>query len=205
VKSASNFRSPAALARFFLVMLVGLSADLVTKYVAYAKLVEVAYVTREGRSEVVSKQPNPVVIPHVVELHVTNNHGAVFGMGQGKRPFFIAVSLVAIVFLTYLFSQSVGQKLYQIILGLLLAGVLGNMYDRAVYGYVRDMIYGLPGWAWPGDWTLSFLNYPARPERLVFPWIFNIADMMLCTGVFSMIVYSFFQKPVPKPEPASAA
>ncbi len=194
----SNFRSPAALARFFLVMLVGLLADLGTKYWAYAMLVDNTYVTREGRVEVVSVQPNPVFIPHVIELHVTNNHGAVFGMGQGKRWFFIVVSIVAIGFLTYLFVQSGHQKLYQVILGLLLAGVLGNMYDRAVYGYVRDMIYGLPGWAWPGEWSIGFLNYPANPERLFFPWIFNIADMMLCTGVFLMIVYSLFQ-PNPKP------
>ena len=30
-------------------------------------------------------------------------------------------------------------------LGMLLAGVLGNLYDRIAFGYVRDMIHALPG------------------------------------------------------------
>src|SRR2546421_495129 len=59
-----------------------------------------------------------------------------------------------------------------VILGMLLAGVLGNMYDRVVFGYVRDMIHALPRW----------------PK--LFPWIFNVADVMLCTGVGLMVLYS---------------
>jgi len=42
-----------------------------------------------------------------------------------------------------------------------------------VFGYVRDMIYALPEWH-------------------IFPWIFNIADSLLCTGVGGMFVYTLF-------------
>jgi lipoprotein signal peptidase len=29
----------------------------------------------------------------------------------------------------------------------------------------------------------------------VFPWIFNVADTLLCVGVFLMIVYSVVHRP----------
>ena len=57
------------------------------------------------------------------------------------------------------------------------------MYDRIVFGYVRDMIHALPRW----------------PN--LFPWIFNVADSMLCVGVFLLIVYSLLHKPREDHEP----
>src|SRR5262249_30194528 len=113
------------------------------------------------------------LIPGWLEFELTINHGAVFGLGAGRVVLFVAVSVAAIFFLTYLFAASNDQRFYQFILGLLLAGVLGNMYDRIQYGYVRDMIHALPQW----------------PK--LFPWIFNVADVLLCTGVGLMIAYSF--------------
>ena len=103
------------------------------------------------------------------------------------------MSAAAIGFLCYLFATSGRRRFYQFILGMLLAGVLGNLYDRTVFGYVRDMLYMLPGKQWPGT------------DREIFPWIFNIADTLLCVGVGLMLVYSFFvQEPAPnKPETAT--
>src|SRR5581483_11438797 len=115
------------------------------------------------------------------------NPGAVFGIAPGQTTVFIIVSIAAILFLSYLFATSAGRPVYQIILGLLLAGVLGNMYDRIEIGRVRDMIHVLPGWHWPGGvrHVLRFL-----PDE-VFPYIFNVADSLLCTGVGLMVIYSF--------------
>ena len=167
---AENFRSRAALALFFLTMVVGLSLDLWTKRLAFERLVNELYLDRDGKTQVVSRI-HPV-IPGWLEFRATTNEGAVFGLGEGKRFLFITVSVAAIVFLTYLFATSGRQRFYQFILGMLLAGVLGNMYDRLKYGYVRDMIHALPQW----------------PN--LFPWIFNVADILLCTGVAFMILYS---------------
>src|SRR5437588_348219 len=47
----------------------------------------------------------------------------------------------------------------------------------------------LAGWKWPGRWQL--LSYPGA-GREVFPFIFNVADVLLCVGVGLMIVYSLF-------------
>ena len=180
-----NFRSRSALALFFVTMLVGLGLDLWTKHVAFEKLVTEQYRNRDGKTEVASRT-HPVV-PGWLQFHATTNEGAVFGLGEGRRTLFITVSIAAIVFLTYLFATSGRQRFYQFILGMLLAGVLGNMYDRLKYGYVRDMIHALPQW----------------PN--LFPWIFNVADVLLCTGVAFMVVYSITQGAQQEQHAAAAA
>ena len=158
--------------------IVGLSADLLFKSWAAAQL----------------KFQMPMrVIPHLVRLEYTENRGAVFGLGQGQRALFLIVSVAAVAFLFYLFATSGKMRFYQVILGMLMAGVLGNMYDRVVFGYVRDMIHGLPGVYWP-TWIVNLMPlswHPIDGHMEVFPWIFNIADSLLCVGVFFMIVCSF--------------
>lgn len=191
-----NFRRVAPLLRFLLIAVLGLSLDLWTKHHSFATL---GHWAPDGslRSRV------HAFLPGHLEFQVTANHGAVFGIGEGQRYLFLAVSLAAIVFLFYLFAHSGSQRIYQVLLGLLMAGVLGNLYDRLAFGYVRDMIHALPAWHWPGQWTIPFTDYPHSPDRPVFPWIFNIADVLLCAGVSAMILYSLFL--APKPEKTAAS
>jgi signal peptidase II len=194
-----NFRSLPALAAFFVTVVLGLSADLWTKSYAFDHLAKYGLGARVIDSDVYH------FIPGWLEFTVTTNQGAVFGLGAGQRFLFVTVSLAAILFLVYLFANSGAQRFYQIILGMLLAGVLGNLYDRIVFGYVRDMIHALPAMHWPGAWTVWGTDYPG-PSRAVFPWIFNVADVLLCTGVGLMIAYSLLHSPRgPNPPTAETA
>lgn len=174
-----NFRSPIALVLFFGIALACAAADLWTKSLAVARLEDA---------------PPFRFIPGWIHLTYTENHGAVFGIAQGARPVFLTVSIGAIVFLIFLFMTSGRARLYQAILGLLLAGVVGNMYDRIFLGYVRDMIHALPGWNWP-QWLVDYFPRGWQPTHgqpmEVFPWIFNLADTYLCVGVAAMLLYSF--------------
>jgi lipoprotein signal peptidase len=111
----------------------------------------------------------------------------------------VLVSVLAIAFLTYLFATSGRQRFYQVVLGMLLAGVLGNMYDRIFHGYVRDMIWMLPNRYWPASLT-SHLPDWSWTRSQIFPWIFNVADTLLCTGVALMLVYSLFVSHKPRAE-----
>ena len=197
----SPFRSPLALALFFGVTIVGVTLDLWTKTLAFEKLpieinVQPDPALPQGRFEVDSR--TYVFIPSFLNFHATANQGAVFGFGRGQRWLFVIVSIVAIVVLTSLFARSHGRWFYQLLLGMLLAGVLGNMYDRIRLGYVRDMIWALPDWKNPLHGT-----FPSTPTT-IFPWIFNVADSLLCVGVFLMIVYSFIQRPEKPAEPETA-
>ena len=168
-----NLRSTPAMLRFVLATGLGLTLDLVSKRLAFAKL---------------SDLPGGYAfIPGWLHFQVMENHGAVFGIAQGQRWALVAVSIGAIGFILYLFLMSGRQWATQIVLGMLLAGVLGNMWDRLEYGYVRDMIYALPGRTVAG--------------HEVFPWIFNIADSLLCTGIAILVTRSVIlsmQEPVAK-------
>ena len=179
-------RSPVAILLFVLTTAAGLGLDLWSKSYAWNKLVVDPHLPLErdlytGHLRVESETATP--IPGWLHFKVTVNEGAVFGLGQGNQTLFAIVSVAAIAFLTYLFATSGNRWFYQFILGMLLAGVLGNLYDRMVFHYVRDMLYALPGRTWPGS------------NREIFPWIFNVADSLLCVGVGLMVIYSFFAEP----------
>lgn len=150
------FRSPAALARLILPAAIGLGLDLWTKVLAQNGL---------------DVQPEYRFIPGWLHFTYTENRGAVFGIAQGMVPILIVASLAAIIFVLFMFSHSRKQRLLQVLLGMLLAGALGNFYDRIAFGYVRDMIHALPRW----------------PN--LFPYIFNVADTLLCISVPALFIY----------------
>ena len=159
MRSSSAFTSPTALVRFFLTAGVLTAIDLWTKSLAFSK-----FAVGDGFY---------ALVPGWLQFEAVENHGAVFGWGQGGRMVFIVVSIAAIAFLMFLFATSGRRWVFQILLGFLLAGVLGNLYDRVKFGYVRDMIHALPMW------------------KNFFPYVFNVADSCLCTGVGLMVIYSF--------------
>lgn len=184
------FHSPAAVARLLLTAAVGLGLDLLTKVWAFRELVYNQVRLPNGSVQVQSHTYE--LLPGWLHFHCTANQGAVFGLGQGNRWLFVAISVLAIAFLFYLFESSDRrQRVYHVIVGMLLAGVLGNLYDRLLFGYVRDMIFILPGRTWPA-WVTGLL--PSSVElrnNQIFPWIFNVADSLLCCGVAFMLIYSF--------------
>jgi signal peptidase II len=173
-KSAySALRCPVAWSRFLAVAAVFLSLDLWTKSLAFRYLVERLFTLPDGTVEVISKDPY-VLVPGWLEFQAVINHGAVFGWGQGQRILFLCVHFVAIPFLVHLFAISKNRWFYQLVLGLLMAGVLGNLYDRLFLGYVRDLVHILPRW------------------KDLFPFVFNVADSCLCVGVPLVFLCGFW-------------
>lgn len=128
-----------------------------------------------------------VVIPHVFEFKLVLNAGAVFGSGQGKRWLFIGFTVVALGFCVYLVAvwTRPGEWWTQSAVGLVAAGGLGNLYDRLMYGCVRDFLHPLPGVEWPFGWTV-FGN------REVWPYVSNVADAFLLIGI-GVLVISMWQ------------
>jgi lipoprotein signal peptidase len=191
--AAPAWRSPGAVALFLFVAAALLAADLYTKHISFQRLV----------IDMTGTPPQPVhirsrdipIVEGWLHLHAIANQGAVFGLGQGKRWFFLAVSGGAVGLLLYLFAATRARHwAAQLLVALFLAGVLGNMYDRATWGFVRDMFFALPGFHWPGAWQIPFTDYPAPPERHVFPWIFNLADSYLCIGVAVVLIHAMIPR-----------
>jgi signal peptidase II len=162
--------------RLLLTALLGLILDLYTKHLS-------VQVLSGGRS--------CEFLPGWLHFESVSNRGAVFGLGQGYRWIFIAVSLAAIVFVVYLYRRGLRRWWYDVTLGMLLAGILGNLYDRIFVGYVRDMIHALPSFFWGGTWVIPILNYPPV-DRAYFPWVFNVADSLLCVSIGILLITGFF-------------
>lgn len=125
-----------------------------------------------------------VIPPDLLDFHLVLNHGAVFGLGQGRGPWFVLFTVVAVSAALYIFGRHTraGSTMAHIGIGLVLAGGLGNMYDRVTVGAVRDFLHLFPrrelpfGLRWPGgvnEW---------------FPWVFNLADTELIAGMILLML-----------------
>jgi signal peptidase II len=100
------------------------------------------------------------------------NDGAAFSLFRGQRFFLVAISVIALAVVVYVFfSRKMYSKLMLFALGCMTGGIIGNLYDRAFNeGRVRDFI----------DVLIPVIDYP---------WpTFNVADSMLCIGVGLLII-----------------
>jgi signal peptidase II len=96
---------------------LGVGLDLWSKHWAFHTL------RQGGRDE---------IIPYVLEFQTMLNDGALFGIGSGRTGLFLVASVLALVLVFWMFAQTSARRwTLHIALGAILAGALGNMYDRA--------------------------------------------------------------------------
>jgi signal peptidase II len=198
--------SPRAWAVMLLVGAAALAADLVSKAVAFRTIAgSPVVVDRERVLEVWERSGNlsnlipshePVhAIPRLLDLSLVLNPGAVFGMGAGKRWFFVAFTVGAMALAFWMFASwtKARDTVAHIAIGLLIAGGLGNLYDRIVYACVRDFLHPLPGVMLPGT------------NRELWPYVSNIADLWLLVGIGILMVYLWRQGGKKDDRPATPA
>ncbi|MEY3142707.1 MAG: hypothetical protein RLY21_1200 [Planctomycetota bacterium] len=204
-----SWRSPSAWLTLVGVFTVGLVFDLWTKYWAFR---EIAGYPVELERERILSDPS-FYVPHhgrvtalpwdLLDFRLVLNHGAVFGIGQQRRELFIVFTVFATIAALALFARGtrVRMRAAHVAIGLILAGGIGNLYDRFFYGAVRDFLHMLPGWSLPNGW-----KWPGNSTSDVFPWVFNVADVMLLAGMALYIVVSFREdRRVRREEKAAAA
>lgn len=172
--------SVAAWLRLVIIVIAGSAADLWTKAWAQQRF---EFAGRYGDAQ---GAPAPDI--PFIDLIWQQNRGAVFGVGQNQTAFLIIFTFAAIALLVWLYAQSRRRAyMLQIILALIAAGALGNLYDRINYGHVRDFLQFnvTAGWAsWGG------------PEGLLWPWVFNIADVWISIGVVGLAILAFAGVPI---------
>ena len=115
------------------------------------------------------------VVPDFFNLVNVPNTGAAFGSFKGNNTFFVVISLIALVVVTILLVRNRRSDLWRdVSLALLLAGILGNLTDRLLYGHVVDFL-------------LFNLHI-----RFADPWpAFNVADSCISIAVVLFIIHSF--------------
>lgn len=101
------------------------------------------------------------------------NTGAAFSILTSKTTFLIYVSFFVLVGITswIVYYSKTLSKPEIISVSLLISGVLANLYERMVYGYVLDYI------------KLNFVSFP----------IFNFADIAIVSGAI-LYVFIIFSK-----------
>jgi len=178
-------------ALFLAVALLGAFLDLLTKQLVFDHF---------ERGEGMNRWPREVVlIDGFFSYGCTRNPGVIFGLGQGGPTVWLVISVLAIpAILAIFFSVKRPRWILTISLGMILAGTIGNMYDRVFTEEhaVRDF--------------LKFSNVPLL-KYMVDPWpLFNLADSFICVGVFLLTVEMLFfdekkrKAPAPAPAPADA-
>jgi signal peptidase II len=160
----------------------------------------VADVASKAWAEIVlSNRPfdDPSIV--LLEKHLTftlaYNKGGAWGLLQDahetvRRPFFFAVSVLAVLFIVSLYSKlGKGQKALTWGLPLVLGGALGNLSDRVTRSSVIDFI------DYRADWVMSMNRLVAKAFPgwgLTDHWpTFNVADIAICAGVALMAVDMF--------------
>ncbi len=114
------------------------------------------------------------VLP-VLRFLYAENHGAAFGMlaeqAGWQKWFFLVIGLVAMITLIVMIVKTTSEQFWiPFAYASILGGAIGNVYDRATLGYVRDMI-----------------SVYYEPIGFYFA-IFNVADMAISVGVVALII-----------------
>ena len=107
----------------------------------------------------------------IFRIYHTYNTGTAFGLLQGQTILLIVASLIALVFLIYIYNEyTLGNIILRMALGLQLGGAISNLSDRLAFGSVTDFIS--VGW-WP---------------------VFNIADSSIVVGITILIAGIFYRE-----------
>lgn len=107
-----------------------------------------------------------IIVDGIFHLHYLENRGAAFGIFQDQRLFFLVVNtLITCIIIGYLLKHPAMNRLLMWSLILIAGGAIGNIIDRALYGYVID-----------------FFDFQVWP-------VFNIADSAIVIGQVLLIFY----------------
>ena len=133
--------------------------DQYSKYLALMKLKPIGNIT---------------VIKNWFDLTFVENRGAAFGILEGQRWFFVAMTIlvtgVAIYYLYKIRKEKNEYTWLKVSIVLILAGAWGNCIDRLLRGYVVDYF------------EFTFISFP----------VFNVADIYVVVGTILMSVLMFF-------------
>ena len=107
------------------------------------------------------------VIKNFFYLTYTRNTGAAFSILEDGRILFLVVTIIALFFINKYMNKEDIKGIDNLIYGMIIGGILGNLLDRIVYGYVIDFL----------DFKIFGYNYP----------VFNLADTFIVVGAILLI------------------
>ena len=151
--TADRVKKPVA---FLAIALAGAVIDVVSKYLVFHCL---NYSLHNPKTS--------TLIPAILRFRCLENRGVVWGLFPEHSILFLILSIIAVPIIVFLFfSIKKPNTLIIVSLGLILAGTLGNLYDRISFNAVRDFIdFYIIGWP-----------------------VFNLADTYISIGAVLLLI-----------------
>lgn len=110
-----------------------------------------------------------IVIPSFFKIYYLRNEGAAFSSFSGMRYLLIGIGILMVYLINrYISKIKLKRKIELFSLGIVLGGIIGNLIDRLLYGYVIDYL------------SFTIFNYDFA--------VFNLADIGIVVGIFLLLI-----------------
>lgn len=112
------------------------------------------------------------IINNFFYLTYVQNDGAAWSLFSNQTLMLILIAVIALVIIYNQFIKNKQlNKIDIILLSMLIAGILGNLIDRIIYGYVIDYL----------DFRIFNYNFP----------VFNLADTLIVLATIALLIKTY--------------
>src|SRR5574344_1327879 len=110
-----------------------------------------------------------IIIKNFFNITHVNNYGAAWSIMSGNRILLISIAIITLILIYYFLIRNKKLTSLDIIsYSMLISGIIGNLADRIIHGFVIDYL----------DFNIFGYGFP----------IFNFADMMIVISVLLIII-----------------
>ena len=110
------------------------------------------------------------IIKNFFYITYVKNTGAAWSLLKDKQILLVIITVIVLFLINKYMTKEKLSKVENIIYGIIIGGIIGNLFDRLVYKSVIDYL----------DFKIFGYNYP----------IFNLADTFIVIGIILLIIYS---------------
>ena len=110
------------------------------------------------------------IINNFFYITSTRNNGAAWSILEDKRILLLIITVFVLFILNKYINKEHLTKLENFTYGMIIGGIVGNLFDRIVYKSVVDFL----------DFKLFGYDYP----------VFNLADTFIVVGIIILIIMS---------------
>ena len=110
------------------------------------------------------------VIKNFFYLTYTKNTGAAWSILKDQRILLLIITVFVLFLINQFMNKETLSKIENITYGMIIGGILGNLFDRVFFEAVIDFL----------DFRIFGYNYP----------VFNFADTFIVIGIILMIIIS---------------
>ena len=108
------------------------------------------------------------IINNFFYITLTHNKGAAWSILEDQRILLLIISVIALYFINKYMNKEKINNIESISYGMIIGGIIGNLFDRVFFSYVIDFIH------------FKFFGYD-------YP-VFNLADTFIVIGIILLLI-----------------